>query len=88
MSATRDYLIFGDEERLYVSFRKRDGSWTDRIDLGDGINSGAGNGSPKVTHDGEYLFFQSTQGDERPWGIYWVSFDVVRKLKDEMIMVN
>ncbi len=88
MSPTRDYLIFADEEHLYVSFRNGDGSWTDRIDLGDGINSGAGNGSPKVTYDGEYLFFQSTQGDERPWGIYWVSFDVIRKLKEDIIMVN
>jgi hypothetical protein len=80
-----DYLIFADEGRLYISFNTGKGTWTDRIDLGEGINEGAGNGSPRVTHDRKYLFFQSTSGEERPWGIYWVSADIIYKLKKEQV---
>jgi len=85
ISPSGDYLIFADKDRLYVSYKKEDGTWTDRIDLGDEINSGAGNGSPKVSADGKYLFFQSTTGDKRPWGIYWVSTKIIDKLKQEQL---
>lgn len=84
ISASGDYLVFADKERLYVSFRKRDGTWTDRIDLGEDVNSGAANGSPWISADGKYLFFQSTTGKERPWGIYWVSAEIIHELKEEI----
>jgi Tol biopolymer transport system component len=40
------------------------------------------NGSPQVTPDGKYLFFVSA-GQGRPWGIYWVSADIIDRLKKE-----
>jgi len=76
-----DYLVFADDGRLYVSFKKEDDTWTDRADLGDKINTGTGCGAPRVTYDGKYLFFQSTSGEDRPWGIYWVSSDVIYRLQ-------
>jgi Tol biopolymer transport system component len=85
ISPSGDYLIFADKDRLYISYKKENGTWTDRIDLGDEINSGAGNGSPKVSADGKYLFFQSTTGDKRPWGIYWVSTKIIDNLKQEQL---
>lgn len=81
MSPSGEYLIFSDKDRLYISFKRDNDTWTDRIDLGNEINSGAGNGSPRVSPDGKYLFFQSTTGAERPWGIYWVSTNIIHKLK-------
>jgi Tol biopolymer transport system component len=88
ISPEGDYLIFADSGKLYISFKRDHNSWTDRIDLGDDINSSYSNGSPKVSHDGKYLFFQSTSGDKRPWGIYWVSSDIIHKLKREIPNVN
>jgi hypothetical protein len=81
-----DYLIFSNQGRLFVSFNTGMSNWTDRIDLGDEINSGAENGSPRVSPDGKYLFFQSTSGKERPWGIYWVSADIIQQLRREQLL--
>ncbi|MGB2697168.1 MAG: ankyrin repeat domain-containing protein [Candidatus Zixiibacteriota bacterium] len=88
ISPEGDYLLFSHKDRLHVSFKKKDGTWTDRIDLGDEINPEPENGSPKVTPDGKYLFFQSTAGGERPWGIYWVSSKIIDKLRKENLKDN
>ncbi|MFC1547248.1 ankyrin repeat domain-containing protein [Candidatus Neomarinimicrobiota bacterium] len=81
ISPKGDYLLFVHQDRLHVSFKRKDGTWTDRIDLGDHINGSTPCGSPRVSGNGKYLFFQSTQGDDRPWGIYWVSAKVLNKLR-------
>ena len=88
ISPEGDYLLFSHKGRLYVSFKKKDGTWTDRIDLGDEINSEPEIGSPRVTPDGKYLFFQGTGEGERPWGIYWVSSRIIDKLKRENFKDN
>jgi Tol biopolymer transport system component len=81
ISPKGDYLLFGHQDRMHVSFKRKDGTWTDPIDLGDEINGSTPCGSPRVSGNGKYLFFQSTQGDDRPWGIYWVSAKVLKELK-------
>jgi ankyrin repeat protein len=81
ISPKDDYLLFVHQDRLHVSFRRKDGTWTDRIDLGDDINGSTPCGSPRISGNGKYLFFQSAQGDDRPWGIYWVSAKILKKLK-------
>lgn len=80
ISPKGDYLLFVVEDRLNVSFKRRNGSWTDRISLGDEINVRGLNSSPRVTPDGKYIFFVSA-GQNRPWGIYWVSAGVLDRLK-------
>jgi len=87
ISPSGDYLIFSDIDRLHISFKTDEGTWTDRVDLGEKINSEAGIGSPRVSHDGKYLFFQSTSGEERPWGIYWVSADIIEQLRREQLPI-
>jgi hypothetical protein len=82
ISPEGDYLLFTAEEQLHVSFKRKDGSWTDRISLGDEINVRGLNGSPRVTPDGKYIFFVSA-GQNRPWGIYWVSAGILDRLKKE-----
>lgn len=81
ISPKGDYLLFAHQGLLQVSYRRKDGTWTDRIDLGDNINGPASCGSPRVSANGKYLFFQSTTSDDRPWGIYWVSAKVLEELK-------
>jgi hypothetical protein len=61
------YLIFASDRHaprttnwdLYISFRKKDGSWTKAINMGDKINSPATDQAAIVTSDGKYLFFSS-----------------------------
>jgi hypothetical protein len=68
---------FGEDD-LYVSFRSKDGGWTDAINLGDGINSERSENRPFITADGRYLFFNSDVAGSRD--VYWVDLDVVREL--------
>jgi len=82
ISPEGDYLLFSAEGGLHASFKKMDGSWTDRVPLGDEINARGLNGSPRVTPDGKYIFFVSA-GEGRPWGIYWVSADIIDRLRKE-----
>ncbi len=79
-SAEGDYFLFSAGGRLHVSFKRKDGSWTDRISLGDEVNARGMNGSPRVTPDGKYIFFVSA-GEKRPWGIYWVSAGIIDRLR-------
>lgn len=82
ISPDGDYLIFSNPGGLNVSFKKKDNTWSDAINIGPEINASNVNGSPRVTADGQYLFFVSA-GRDRPWGIYWVSADIIDRLKTE-----
>lgn len=69
---------------LCVTFRRADGTWCDRIPLGDAINAGRLNDSPRLTPAGNFIFFVSA-GDDRPWGIYWVSAEILDDLKRQHV---
>ncbi|MCP4724763.1 MAG: hypothetical protein GY863_06990 [bacterium] len=58
---------------MYISFRKKDGSWT------PAKNTYINGSLPKVTLDGKYFFF-SRDGD-----IYWMDAKVIEELKPEEI---
>lgn len=65
------YLIFDAEgmtnSELFISYRKKDGSWTEAVKLGPQINTDQYEGIATVSPDGKYLFFN------RDNDIYWVS---------------
>ena len=67
---TKDY-----ESELWISFRKKDGSWSEPKSLGDKINKGlAHRFGQYVSPDGKYLFY--TKGtSEEDCNIYWLRFD-------------
>ncbi|HUV29895.1 MAG TPA: ankyrin repeat domain-containing protein [Acidobacteriota bacterium] len=82
ISPEGDYLLFSANDSLSISFLKANGTWTDRINLGDTINASHVNGSARVSPDGKYLFFVSA-GRGRPWGIYWVSTSFIERMRSE-----
>jgi len=58
------YLIFHSdrsggfgEHDLYISFRKKDGGWSEPRNMGAGINSAVWEMGPSVTRDGKLLLF-------------------------------
>lgn len=74
------YLIFDYERelpdgrivsQLYISFHKKDGSWTKAKEMGGPINANEHVMFPYVTHDGKYFFFFSKND------IYWVDARVI-----------
>jgi len=66
------YIIFGSDRLapksgnwdLYISFKKKDGSWTKAKNMGDKINSPGMDQAAIVTNDGKYLFFSSNRTRE------------------------
>lgn len=60
---------------LYCSFKGKGGQWSEPILLDLGMEAGQG----FVTADGRYLFF--TSGEQGQGDIWWVSADVIKKLR-------
>ncbi|HWK02007.1 MAG TPA: hypothetical protein VNS58_00150 [Puia sp.] len=69
---------------LYISFHRRDESWSTPVSLGPLINDGvAHRWGEYVTPDGKYLFY-SRGTSPKDCHIYWVRFDnLLKKLKQE-----
>ena len=51
---------------LYVSFRRSDDSWTERIWLGEKVNSDQGETRPTLSPDGRYFFVTSRRATWAP----------------------
>jgi Tol biopolymer transport system component len=76
------YLLFTSVDRpegfgtgdLYISSRKKDGTWTKSKNLGKAFNSSGYDFCPIVSPDGKYFFF-TRKGD-----IYWASMAAIQEL--------
>ncbi len=72
---------------IYVSFRQKDGSWGNAINLGDKINTSVSENGARVTPDGKYLFFNRNVGKVKPTdkyddvNMFWVDAKVIQSLK-------
>ncbi len=84
------YMIFsmsGGENNsggidLFISYRKKDNTWSNAINLGERINSRGTDIWPVVSPDGKYLFFVSSRNGGNQ-DIYWVSAEFIIELKQE-----
>ena len=82
ISPEGDFLIltveradgFGSGD-LYVSFRGRDGAWSEPRNLGGAINTKVNENCPILSPDGRFLFYTSG-GD-----IYWVSSKILDEFR-------
>ena len=92
ISPSQDYVIVtaqnNEEEArkdndMYVYFNEKDGTWTEPINLGNTINTTFNEKGPRITLDGKYLFFGRDERDIEPGlsNIYWVSTEVIEKLR-------
>jgi Tol biopolymer transport system component len=81
------YIIFSSQDRddstggqdLYISYRKKDGSWTQSKNMGLSVNSEFCEICPSVSLDGKYLFFTSRRRGQAD--ILWITTDIITKLK-------
>lgn len=76
---------FGDND-IYISFRQKDGSWGEAINLGDKVNTEKQEGGPMITPDGKYLFFSRVVapgiGDAWPdVDTFWVDAQIIEDLR-------
>ena len=65
---------------LYICYKKKNGSWSERVNLGNKINGEGGERFPAVSPDRKYLFF--VKMDDRS-DIYWVDAKIIEELKPE-----
>lgn len=75
---------FGESD-IYISFKHKDGTWGNAINLGDKINTNAWEASASITPDGKYLFFSRNVGSEdfENVDIFWVDAKIIFALKKE-----
>jgi hypothetical protein len=65
---------------LYISFRKKDSTWTKAVNMGEKLNSSAYEMCPSVSNDGKYIFFgRGLRGQKTD--IYWVSAKIIEDLR-------
>ena len=73
---------FGQHD-FYISFRLKDGTWTQPKNLGKDINSDGNDVCPLVTDDGKYFFFGSNRTGR--YEIYWVNAVILKKYKPDKL---
>ena len=71
---------------IYISFRQKDGSWGEAINLGDKVNTEAEEGGAQVTPDGKYLLFNrmvmpATGGTGLQSDVYWIDAQLIENLR-------
>jgi hypothetical protein len=64
---------------LYVSFKARNGRWSESHNLGERVNTSRSENRPFISADGKYLFFNSDFNGSRD--VFWIDMDVVRQLR-------
>lgn len=86
------YLLFDAEREdgfgefdIYISFKEKDGTWSNGVNLGDKINTKAWEASASITPDGKYLFFSRNVGsdDFENVDIFWVDAQFIKALRSE-----
>ncbi len=73
------------ESDLYVSFRKKDGTWTELINMGPVINSDANENCPQLTPDGKYFFYLKYYPNDDIGKTYWIDSKIIDTLKPKGI---
>jgi len=84
IATDESYIIFpsvrtagANNSDLFISFNKN-GTWTDPVNMGNSINTGANEYGPFLSPDGKYLFFIRHDGIKSD--IYWVNAGIIYKL--------
>ena len=79
-----EYLIFASNRPggfggndLYISFHNADGTWTSPRNMGNPINSEAGDTIPYVSPDGNYFFFITMRTGDQGYTPYWLDSQII-----------
>jgi len=67
---------------IYVSYRKKDSTWSEARNLGPTVNSEHYDWYPQTTPDGKYIIFSRTLPSNKI-DLYWVDAKIIEELKPE-----
>jgi hypothetical protein len=90
----KSYIIFSSQrtggygwDDLYIAFQKKDGGWTQPVNLGPEINTVHAEFSPQVTPDGHFLIYSKWDAKNKWSDIYWVRIDgIIKRLRKEGLL--
>ena len=91
ISPSQDYLLVYNRNKenkdhdIYVYFKEKNGTWTKPIPLGNEVNSNFSESCPSITPDGKYLFFNRSNDKDESSNVYWVSTEIIDKLRPKEI---
>ena len=66
---------------IYVCFKNGKSTWTKPINLGEEVNTKFNETCPSISPDGQYLFFSRYNEEGGISNIYWVSTELIKKIK-------
>ena len=69
---------------LYISFKDKNGKWTEPFNMGDKINTGSQERSASISPDGKYLFFTRHNKDTFQ-DLYWIDGKIIEELRSSRI---
>jgi len=75
---------FGKND-LYISFKKRDGSWCKPINMGSLINTEQSDKCGRVTHDGKFFIFSRSKAGSKMSDFFWIDAKIIEKLKLDIL---
>ena len=77
------FLLLDGKGDLWVAFADGAGGWMEPVGLGDTICSESNETCPSLSPDGKYIFFSRYNEPGEIANIYWVSSDILGRLKPE-----
>jgi hypothetical protein len=78
VSHDESFMIVTNRQGLGISYKTKDGGWTNPVNFGPEINFGLGSWGPYVTPDNKYLFYSTgTKPDYSDVYVYWVRIDCI-----------
>ncbi len=90
LAPDESYLLFGSNGRsdgfgesdLFISFRKKDGTWTKSKNMGSQINTFYREVDPVVSPDGKYIFFRSNRRIHESYSETPITYDELLRIFD------
>ncbi len=75
------FVLFDDNNGLYVSFREADGSWGEAVPVGEILGEQKAT-IPSISPDGKYLFYASHDD------LHWVSIEILETLRPQRTILE
>ncbi len=95
MSPDESYLIFTSPSRaggfdgydLWICFKRTNNSWTEPVNMGPNVNTALDEYGPRVTQDGNYLFF-TRDNVGTSMDICWISANIIDSLRTVTVSIS
>lgn len=87
ISKDESFVLFNLRGDIYIAFKDYEDAWTDPIKLGGLINTEEFNETcPSLSPDEKYIFFSRYNDSNNKSDIYWVSSDIIEKIKGKVLL--